>query len=262
MDRPLDVGRIVYRPGRTIYTVALKVEDKPGMLQAISAAFASRNINIVNTVVSNPSQSDTASIVFFVDVTGKEKELEESMEAIRNISGVLDVKASKPLTNGLAVDVFHFPLYIGGERVAILTEMMLKALSRGMREKFGTTGEAYLFYAGMDMGKAFFRKALRKYKFSRRRDALHFVFLELKVAGWGDFELKELDEEKGEATILVRDNIECRGVRSDKPYSALARGIISGIFSEYLGKLVVARETSCMSLGHKYCEFRITRPSF
>ncbi len=262
MERSLDVGRIVYRPGRVIYTVALKVEDRPGMLQAISAAFASHGINIVNTVVSNPSQSDAASLVFFVDVTGKEKELEKAVGDIRNINGILDVRVSKPLIDGLAVDVFHFPLYIGSERVAILTEMVLKALSRGMREKFGTAGEAYLFYAGMDMGRAFFKKALTEYRFSRRRDALHFVLLELKVAGWGDFEIKSLDEKGGEATIVVRDNIECRGVKSDKPYSALVRGIISGIFSEYLGRLVVARETSCLSLGHNHCEFRVAQPFF
>jgi hypothetical protein len=58
-----------------------------------------------------------------------------------------------PDPNGILFDNYFFPLVVGKRRAVIFRRRVYESLFKGVREKFGTAGEAMLYYQGYAIGQ-------------------------------------------------------------------------------------------------------------
>ncbi|MEM2584426.1 MAG: hypothetical protein QXP99_02710, partial [Thermoproteota archaeon] len=82
---------------------------------------------------------------FLADISGSNEDAKEIAESLKKVDGVLEVKFSDNVLNGLIIDELFFPLMVGGERSFTLRVESFGAILKRLYEKFGT-GAAVILY--------------------------------------------------------------------------------------------------------------------
>ncbi|MEM2025665.1 MAG: 4-vinyl reductase, partial [Desulfurococcaceae archaeon] len=154
----------------------------------------------------------------------------------------------------------HYPVVVVDERALIFRKEMMNIMLLGIREKWGATGQVFLYFLGYEGGVG----AAKFYKRVSELPPLEAVKASLKVAmahGLGMFELVSIDLDKPLIAVRAYDLFECSPVKGkrEEPFSEFYRGVLSGTFSELLGVKVSAEERRCIAKGDPYCEFIITK---
>jgi len=198
----------------------------------------------------------------FVDLTDADVSAEELADEVRRIRGVKDVKVISPKIEGFIADDFSCILKMGSDRCIILRKQGYKGLITNIREKFGTGGEAFLYYIGFETGV--------EYGKSHREMGLKLGIVDpIKIyrdisaslfnsVGFGRMEVVKISANPLEATIRVYDSFECElGVGTGKTYSHLIRGMHAGVLTALFSRKMKAEETKCIAKGDPYCEFKV-----
>jgi len=198
----------------------------------------------------------------FVDLTDADVSAEELADEVRRIRGVKDVKVISPKIEGFIADDFSCILKMGSDRCIILRKQGYKGLITNIREKFGTGGEAFLYYIGFETGV--------EYGKSHRGMGLKLGIVDpIKIyrdisaslfnsVGFGRMEVVKISANPLEATIRVYDSFECElGVGTGKTYSHLIRGMHAGVLTALFSRKMKAEETKCIAKGDPYCEFKV-----
>ena len=249
---PLDIGRIIL--GEKIYGFFVKTIARRGVMAKILMVAANFNLSIVHITNSMPARLGApASFIVFYDFSNTKVTPEEVKEAMERAVDNTQVEVIKPQLKGVIVDMRHHPLLFMGERAVIFRETVLKGWLVKIREKFGTGGEAFLFYEGFEAGIAVYDSYSRMgFKGRGLWDMLSLVMLS---AGF----LSKMKVEMGLSIVVkVWDNIECSMARgSGKCFSQWFRGLLAGFASRYLRKNVQVVETMCIAKGDPFCKFEI-----
>ena len=248
MKRELDISTMIYVPNRKVYGFIILMKNYPGVLAEVSKVLYEYNVNILKLfATSNPEVADG---IFFCDLTESNVDLDELKSSLESLDEVIEVKIIKPIIPGLVIDNLHFPLLLYKIRCVILIEDILREMVKGMRSEWGSAAEAFLYYLGVRIGRTFYKAHMKN---------LDFCIAALKSTGIGDFKIN-IDYEKGMGEVTVKDSIECSiGIKSDKPFSHLIRGVIAGIAMEVIGAEVEVIETRCVAKGDEYCVFQIKK---
>ncbi|MHC1627807.1 MAG: V4R domain-containing protein [Candidatus Nezhaarchaeales archaeon] len=251
---PLSLGRVIL--GQNVHGFFVRTKAEPGVMARILTAAAKFNVTIINIYNSTPTKrGGSASFVVFYDfseATASPQEVRKAMEeAVENT----EVELLEPVLPGVVADTKHYPLLLLGERAIIFREAVLRGWFVGIRRRFGTGGEAFLYYEGFEAGQEIFDTYTR---LGISPHGLWTMFCMAFIAIGGAKDMKFEMKEEG-MTLRIWENMECSlGRSSNKPFSQFLRGAIAGFASKFFKANVIVIETKCIAKGDPYCEFEVT----
>jgi hypothetical protein len=153
VSTPLDVGRFMLLPGRKLCGFFVRAKSEPGVLRNILNILAKRKARLKYLTYFMPLGSeDIKNAIFFLDITDCKVSPETLVSEVRESQFVMDVQMIKPKSEGLIADSISNPLLMGGERAVIMRSSGYIGLIKGIGERFGSAGEAFLYYNGVEIG--------------------------------------------------------------------------------------------------------------
>jgi len=254
---PLDLGRIV--KGDRIYGFFVRGVTKTGRMAKLLAAVAELGLPLIHIVNSTPIKiGSPGTFIAFYDFTGLDvspEKVKEAMEEAAKSMGIsVEVEIIEPTIPGFVVDTKHYPLYFLGERAVIFRKTVLEGWFLGVRDRFGSAGEVFLYYEGFGTGALIYEDYV---KVGVKREDI-WKFLSAAMFAGGALSRMEVKLEEP-MTIKIWDCLECEvGKGSRKCFSQWVRGLIAGFASKYFGKKVDVIEVKCIAKGDPYCEFMAT----
>lgn len=253
--KPLNLDRIIV--GENIYGFLVSTSRGINAIADVFKVLSELNLTLVHMAIPEPvSRGSKGSFMFFLDFSKSEMSPFEAKRALEEKVPGIKVNIAEPVLPGVTLDIFHFPLTFLGERAVIFREKILKAWLINIRERFGTGGEAFLFYEGYIVGDSIYDTCHRICV--GECDAWSVLRAVLFASGMAEDMSVSVDYEK--ALIRVWNNIECslgKEKNVNKPFSHWLRGLLAGFGSRFFGRRVSAVETKCIAKGDPYCEFVI-----
>ncbi|MEM3578790.1 MAG: V4R domain-containing protein [Candidatus Bathyarchaeia archaeon] len=201
----------------------------------------------------------TVNAIAFLDFSKAKATPEEALEILTNsYDFVKNAKIIRPQGKDVVFDNYFFPLIVADERAVVFRKSVYEALFNGVREKFGTAGEAMLYYQGFSIGTEIFDHYMKIAKSNMVEDLIEVAKAINLTLGWGVVDDVSIDQEKGCAKLRIYQSFECElGKGKGKPQSQFYRGAVAGIFARFFGKDVEVNETKCIAVGDPYCEFEV-----
>lgn len=172
----------------------------------------------------------------------------------------MDVQTIKSKVEGLIADTISNPLLMGGERAIIMRSSGYKGLIKGIRERFGSAGEAFLFYNGVEIGTEYAKSHRYLGQKIGITDPVR-IFDDITVSmfncvGYGFAQIFKLTANPPYMLGRVYHSFECElGSGATQPYSRFLRGMIVGVLTTLFDTKMAVEETKCMAMGDPYCEF-------
>mgnify|MGYP000232785287 CR=1 FL=1 len=188
---PLDIVRAVYLPGRKLYGFVIFLKNIPGALAKTSRVFWKNSINILycNTV----SKGEISDSFFICDFTFSKAATDEIIKQLKNVSEVLEVTVIEPIVPGFLIDYVHFPILLAGKRCLIVRQEIMKEMTKGMRDEWGSAAGVFLYHMGKRVGRLLWR-AHQKLS-DKIEDTIKILEALMKSTGLGDFHF-EIDIKK------------------------------------------------------------------
>ncbi|MEM1509306.1 MAG: hypothetical protein QW291_01255 [Thermofilaceae archaeon] len=263
-DRGLEVyeiGRIAVVPGSKPYLFYLTLDPASltavSVLEKITDEFAKEGIPILQVKTSTIGWGKPVKIIIIADFKDKEKLAEELAEKFKRTIFVKSVKLSQPITEGVVIDVFSFPLTFLGTRAVIFREPVYKGFIIGGWKHFGVPYAILLYSIGYEAGRLAYAEHA---KVVNKPETIKFAEAVFQMIGFGRLEFIRLDDRAREAAIRIYDSFECQLFPgAGEIRGNFIRGIIAGWLAGYwnLGEdeEAFAREVKCIAKGDPYCEY-------
>ncbi|MEM1563593.1 MAG: V4R domain-containing protein [Candidatus Bathyarchaeia archaeon] len=257
-----NIGRFLFLPGRKVFGVLVESELNPTVLVEISD-LGFRHGVLVPTMQYNVIDGEKIVGLGFADLTNADISIEELAEKIRKIEGIKNVQILHPTAEGFVADYLSVKLLLAGDKAIIFRKPGYEGLIVGMREQFGTAGEAFLYHTGYDAGM---RYGKSHQDFAAKLGIKDSIQILCKISmplyismGLGKPEILETRAKPFKTIIRVYESFECElGVGAKKPYSNFIRGIFAGLLAQLFNRRMEAKERCCVAKGDPYCEFEIT----
>lgn len=258
----LNIGRFMIMPKRKVYCIAMKVPFMKDLLRKMTELAKRDNVVILSGIFSlDDSNPNIVNALTFMEFTNSSVKPEEIVAHLRQMISFKNVQIFAPTPSGFVYDKFFFPLKVGDERAIIFRKPLYEALFSGIRKEFGSAGEVFLYYMGLESGSRVFEN----YKgISGSTDPRTMTDIACAFAfnmGWGIFKVQELDLKKKTIRMRIYGNFECTaGEGAGKPYSHFLRGVAAGLYLNFFKVAGSVEETKCIAQGDPFCEFLI-RPA-
>ena len=256
---PYYAGRIVINNNVKPYVFNIyltkEAQHTPGILEKIAEIFSRNNISILQLKTS-VFIDKPARIIVFADMNGKEDIIDEIKDKIMRTLHVENIDTAGPLYNGIAIDMWSFPVIVGGKRGVIMREHFYRGYFTMGWERLGETFGTLLFMMGVSAGLESYKEHARAVPKTYQLDLSAEVF---RLLGYGVLEWSFLMSKSARA--IVYDGFECslfRGSGRNKPMGFFTRGMLVGWLSGFWGvdySRISSRETKCIAKGDEYCEF-------
>ena len=256
----MDVGRYIFSPGRKLCGFLIEARSEHGVFRKILNVAAGHGARL--KLAHFQSLKEEKRIIVFFDCTECDVEPQELMDEISGSRSVISIKPIESQIEGFLADTVSHPLQIAGARAIILRKPLYEGLIRGVRERFGSGGEAFLYHIGYEIG--------RKASAAHREVALKLGIADLErifkqvggcifqCVGFGIPQIIKFQSRPLQITIRVYSLFECElGRGTGKPYSYLVRGMLTGVTTELFNTPTTVTETKCIAKGDPYCEFTI-----
>ncbi|MEM2952805.1 MAG: V4R domain-containing protein [Candidatus Bathyarchaeia archaeon] len=265
MENPLpslEIGRFFFLPGKKLGGLFVVAETGHGVLRQTLDFCAKNNARLkhLNLSMARNTEEDK-NFLIFLDLTDCNVPLERLAEKIKSIKAVKGVKAIRQQAEGFIADTVSNILLAGGERAIILRKTLCESFIRGIRERFGSAGEVFLYYNGLEMGMNAAEKHVEMGKEIGLTDSSQIckcmgapIFT---AVGFGQMAIEKLLLDPPYALAHVYDSFECQLApeTQKKPYSHFIRGIIAGYLTKVLGIKMKVEETRCIAKGDPNCTF-------
>ncbi len=263
---PILIGNLLYLKGRRLVGFYVRVYNKPGVFADIAAIFKKYGVNLWNIVFGARVGIGEVGTGFIVaDFTETSVEPSDVRRELEKLDSVDYVELVKPQFPQILADTHHFPIVDdAGSRYIMISEEAQKAIVIRIRERFGPTGNAFLYYQGVTVGETFKDHCVSMGITDLRR-ALELLLIYTLTTGRYRGEIVEYSygDPLREDRIVIRlhHNWECviarrHGIR--EPSSFYERGVVAGLVQAFTDRSVSVEETRCLCKGDPYCEFTIT----
>jgi len=261
-SNPLNIGRFMILPKRNVYCIAMKGPFRQSMPLKMIEIAEKANAALLSGVFSlDDSNPEIVNVLAFVDFTNSSMKPEEMTAQFRHMGLLKHTRIFGPTPSGFVYDNFFYPLKVGNERAIIFRKLSYDALFSGIRKEFGSAGEVFLYYMGIENGSKLFEDYKQIGGSADPRTVAEIASAFGFNMGWGVFKLQELNFKKKTVKIRVYDNFECSaGKGVGKPYSHFLRGIVAGLFLHCFKTVGTVEETKCIAQGDPFCEF-LVRPT-
>ncbi len=201
-------------------------------------------------------REDVVYLACFLRMKKAENNLEELFSILKREGEIEEYKIRKSPVKDKIFNILCYPITVdsGGQRVILEDREGLSFFIKEIHDKYGTGGEAFLYFLGKTRGevsgKIFRSKNITK-------EFLREDLKSLQAAGWGIPELLEADLDKKFIRLRIYDLYESAAFegRSSKPRCHFVRGYLEGLFSAFLGVDLESSEVKCIAMGDPYCEF-------
>jgi len=259
---PLNLGRIVVLDARQRWCgLVLETIVERGVVRRLAEIAENAGI-IIRFIHYSHLENDEkfARALVFLDFSNTSITPEEALKLVSKQTFVKNAHLITPNSEGILYDNHFFPLVVGGKRAVIFRRRVYESLFKGIREKFGTAGEAMLYYQGYAIGLRTCQAHKEDIGTEDPRALVGMAKAYFRTVGWGILDVVKMSLEAGEAQIRVYQSFECEtGKGSETPYGHFIRGILAGFFTEIFGEEAKAVETKCIATGDPYCEYMIKR---
>jgi predicted hydrocarbon binding protein len=140
-----------------------------------------------------------------------------------------------------------------------------RTIREAMEELVGPVSRTILYNAGFGCGRTFTRRALRDRLCEAMDAAFAFSVECYSVAGFGSFQVDEVDARGTRAVVRCRNPPTFEAypflhsrTRIDRPVCDYSRGVLAGFMAAASGRSdLLASETSCRAMGNPECVFLI-----
>ncbi|MEN3016791.1 MAG: V4R domain-containing protein [Candidatus Methanosuratincola petrocarbonis] len=260
MSYEFDLSRMLVLPGKKLFGIRFNLKVDPGALSAIVQIALKYNVMPLYFASSPSTITTEIPVLALLDVTCSTVPIEGIVSELESTGAVGGIRIIEPITEGLVIDNLSHPLTAGGDRAIILRAAGYRRLIRGIKEQFGSGGEAFLYYEGLELGKGFGKLHRSAAEAVGLKDPVE-IYRRISTAafqwaGFGRIEVIHLGDSGGK--IAVYDSFECNGAKvTGQPYGAMVRGMNAGVFAEVFGKPFQVEETECIAKGNKRCVFEI-----
>lgn len=196
----------------------------------------------------------------FYDLTSCSITLDKLAEEVKALKSIKKVLVVEQQAEGFIADTVISQLTMGGVRGFFMRSHLWVVLVNKIREKFGSAGESFLYYIGLEMGIKGAMEHLKMAKTLKLEDPEQIIkTLGASIfssVGLGRMQIDMFTLDPPYALISVYDNFECEvAPASSKPYSQFIRGIISGYLTKVLNTEVTVEEIECFAKGDSCCRF-------
>lgn len=252
----LDLSRIISLPGRNVFGLVVSGVNKPEIYVAIAKLLAKYNILPVSSFTN--SSNGEVEMTFFLDFSSSKISFKKLSERLKRIAYVKSIEHIKPLSEGLIVDTYHFPLTVSSERACIFRKSVLKGLFKDIKEKFREAGKVFLYYQGVKVGENVYEDYK---KYVKTNEEILFLFTEVvRAIGWGVVEAVHVDFDEKFFLIKIYESIECELCKpANEPCGYFSKGVIAGLFSKLTNTSLKVNEIMCIAKGDPYCLFEVKR---
>ncbi len=263
---PILIGNLLYLKGRRLAGFYVRVYNRPGVLADIASIFKRHRINLWNIVFgARVGMGEVGTGFIVADFTEAYVEPEHIRREIEQLDSVDYVELVRPQFPQILADTRHFPIVDdAGARYIMVSEEAQKAIVLRIKEKFGPSGNAFLYYQGMAVGEAFKDHCI-SLGVSDLKKALELLLIYTLTTGRYKGEILEFsygDPLREDRIVLrIHHNWECvvakrHGFR--EPASFYERGVVAGLIQAFTNKSVSVDEKKCICRGDPYCEFHVT----
>ena len=253
-----EVGRVFFIPGCKLGGFRVVAEREHGVIRKALDVCSKYNACLISLHFTLTPKGEKAFTLIY-DLTGCNIPLKEVAEEIRKIESIKEVTLIEQQAQGFLADTSSPIITAGGMRAIVLREIVWSILINKIREKFGSGGEALLYYMGVDMGlEAAIEHKKRAEALGLREPDKITRILGASIftsTGWGRMQIDKFTLNPHYALITVYNNFECEIGQASKPYSQLTRGLIAGYLSHLLGLEMEVNETECLARGDPHCRF-------
>ncbi|MDI9644158.1 MAG: hypothetical protein QFX35_02925 [Candidatus Verstraetearchaeota archaeon] len=252
-----ELGRLLVCPGRKLCGMLYSQKVDPEAPIVVSGISARHGIIPIH-ITSSSEVLGTVQVLAFVDVSKSDVSIEQLAAEFEATGKVKVLEVIKPTLDGLLIDTASDWLTIGGSRALIVPELCYGQLINGVKERFGSGGEAFLYHEGIEAGRGFGRMHLAIAAAIGITDpAVVFEKVSAPMLQWGGagkVESVRIGESGG--SISVRSLYECEGTKGKgRPYGTMFRGVLAGILRELFGRDFEVEETECVAKGDEMCSF-------
>jgi predicted hydrocarbon binding protein len=261
VSTPFDIGRFMLLPGKKLCGFLVRAKGEPGALRKILDILAKHKARLKYLAYfMTLGSEDVKNALFFLDLTDCKVSPETLASEVRKSQFVMDVQMIKPKIESLIADSISNPLLMGGERAVIMRSSGYKGLTKGIRERFGSAGEAFLYYNGVEIGIEYGKSHRAVGQKLGITDPAR-IFEDITIStfncvGYGLAQIVKLTAKPLYVLGRVYNSFECElGRGATKPYSRLIRGMIVGVLTTLFGTEMTVEETKCIAKGDPYCEF-------
>jgi predicted hydrocarbon binding protein len=261
VSTPFDVGRFMVLPGRKLCGFLVRAKDEPGVLRKILNILAKHKARLKYLAYFMSFGSENVkNALFFLDLTDCKITPETIASEVRKSQFVMSIQIIEPNIESLIADSISNPLLMGGERAVIMRSSGYKGLIKGIRERFGSAGEAFLYYNGVEIGIEYgksHRNLGQKLGITDPARIFEDITLSMfNCVGYGFARMVKLTAESSYMVGRVYNSFECElGRGATEPYSRLLRGMIVGVLTTLFDTKMTVEETKCIAKGDPYCEF-------
>jgi hypothetical protein len=198
---------------------------------------------------------DKAVIFMALNFANSSLPSENFLRKLISLDSVFKVNRSPSIGNILFTEKFWLK-DLGGYRAILIDVAGMNGLVKSIRREFGeSAGRSFLYHLGVGMGVEIFNIYIENLGLESL-DRLWILLQALfRGGGWGD--LVDFSQSNGVISFEFKRLWECE-LQADEDgcyASSLIRGILSGIFINFLDKDVVVKEVSCIARGDRVCKF-------
>ncbi len=256
--KPKIISTFVPTGGRRIVELALEILNKPGSIAKISKLLAEHNVNILWGFHAAAPEDRVEIWGLFVEVPAN-VDLDTLISKLKSLNVVFNVKYSEKKYGQFLVDTIYYPILTTmGEQVALLSWSECIDMLKFIKEAYGVKA---LYEIGKRLIGKFAKnmcKTLRSMNLSEK-EMIEYIADALTARGYGKFEIKSLDVDRGMIIISASENIECSSLRDVK--EEIWRGLIVGMLEEMAKEIfkrnVEVKELTCKCIKQPYCEYVI-----
>lgn len=157
MSREFDLSRMLVLPGRKLAGLRFVLKNVPEALPALIGVAAKHGALPLYFSSSLSGVTDEFPVLVFLDLSGADLDIADLAKELESTGIVRNTETMEPVAEGLMIDNLSHPITAGGDRAIILRGAAYRRLINGIREQFGSGGEAFLYYEGFELGKGFGR---------------------------------------------------------------------------------------------------------
>ena len=223
---PLNIGRIVVLDaGQRWCGIVIEANIERGVVRRLAEIAENAGIIVRYIQFSNVEPSEKlARAIVFLDFSETSINPEEALRLVRKQPFVKNACLIMPTSEGILYDNHFFPLVAGGRRAVMFRRRVYESLFKGVREKFGTAGEAMLYYQGYAVGRRICQAHKEDMDIEDPNTLIVLGKIYFRTVGWGISNIVKMSLETGEATIRVYQSFECEtGKGSETPYGHFIR---------------------------------------
>jgi predicted hydrocarbon binding protein len=241
-------------PKKKYFLISAMLKEQVGALADITKILAIRGVDILEGHIHVASEPH-GYVTLFAEATDKKADadfLKQMLQGSSFLESVTVLESRK----GLIVDTVNFPLATDfGERSILFSAESVRDIFRTAKEGHGGNAAEMIFNLGFTQGSGIASKLF--VGLDREKDSLQDFLSFYGAVGMGKITLDRYNAETDTLRVSVDGCFECEGLQSASPVSVFFQGVLAGSFASLFGREMVAKETKCVAMGAKKCEFDI-----